>query len=272
MSAVPACGNPFVGTEHERSTYHGSRGGRLVLLTAGPPTPPNPAAVAAHARFTDMVLGDDGYTCVAARSALKREQYRFGWYPAMATPAATVNLARDLCDFIAEFPIRADRFATFIAAFDGPDLAGEKAFEETLWQQLQSLHELDARHHGWDAAVTADPLRRGFSFSFALRSFFLVGMHPQASRLSRRTATPTIVFNAHAQFEILRDTGRMERMQEVNRARDVRRQGSVNPNLDRFEVDSEAVMYSGRHVEPEWTCPLRITPGPRTSSVGKDHP
>ena len=239
-------------------SYHGLQGDRLRRL--GPDGgDADPGVALVHGSFRALALAT-GYTCVAARSVLQRGEYRFGCYPALGSAAAAAGLAADLWEFVHEFPVRADRFASFVASFDGPVSSTELDFEQVLWQQLQLLHDLDVIHSSWDPTVSQDPGERGFSFSFACRAFFLVGMHPASSRWSRRTAWPTIVFNAHAQFEQLRESGGMARMQHVNRARDRRVQGSENPSLTRFEHEPETIMYSGRLVEPDWSCPLRVAP------------
>ena len=95
-----------------------------------------------------------------------------------------------------------------------------------------------------------------FAFRFAEMAFFVVGLHPASSRFARRFAWPTLVFNAHHQFERLRSEGGYERMQEVIRARERKLQGSLNPNLGDFGVRSEARQYSGRPAQEGWRCPF----------------
>ena len=51
--------------------------------------------------------------------------------------------------------------------------------------------------------VSADPDNPHFSLSFGGEAFFVVGLHPDASRPARRFARPTMVFNLHDQFETL---------------------------------------------------------------------
>ncbi len=67
-----------------------------------------------------------------------------------------------------------------------------------------------------------------------------------------------MVFNSHHQFDRLRADGRYGRMQAAIRKRDGALQGSINPNLADFGDASEARQYSGREVEPDWRCPLRV--------------
>jgi FPC/CPF motif-containing protein YcgG len=50
-------------------------------------------------------------------------------------------------------------------------------------------------------------------------------------------------------------------MQETIRARDLELQGSINPMLSDFGVDSEARQYSGRAVEENWQAPFKAVEG-----------
>ncbi len=87
-------------------------------------------------------------------------------------------------------------------------------------------------------------------------AFFIVGLHPASSRFKCRFAFPTLGFNAHVQFENLREAGKYGRMQDVIRSRDTSLQGNINPNLADFGASSDARQYSGREVEGDWGCPF----------------
>jgi uncharacterized protein len=165
-------------------------------------------------------------------------------------------LARDLAAFVRETPADAGTPLAFIAVFPECPPAHEQAFEHRLWGQLQLLHDRDDPAAGWDPTVSPDPADPRFSFSFAGRAFFVVGLHPETSRLSRRFRWPALVFNPHAQFERLRAEGRYARYQSLIRERDVALQGTVNPNLADFGERSAASQYSGRATEPGWKCPF----------------
>ena len=104
--------------------------------------------------------------------------------------------------------------------------------------------------------VCADPGNPHFSLSFGGEAFFVVGLHPQASRPARRFAHPALVFNLHDQFERLRRDGRYERMREAILTRDEELAGSINPMLSRHGEASEAAQYSGREVDPDWVAPF----------------
>jgi len=93
--------------------------------------------------------------------------------------------------------------------------------------------------------------------SFGEEAFFIVGLHPRASRPARRFERPVLVFNLHDQFEQLREQGRYERMRAKIIERDVALAGSPNPMLARHGTISEARQYSGRNVaEAGWVCPF----------------
>jgi FPC/CPF motif-containing protein YcgG len=96
-----------------------------------------------------------------------------------------------------------------------------------------------------------------FSFSLAGNAFFIVGLHPEASRVARRFAWPTLVFNAHVQFEMLKRDGQFLSLQSKIRQRDIALQGSINANLADFGHHSEARQYAGRETEADWKCPFR---------------
>src|SRR5688500_7459915 len=211
--------NPFAGV---RSAYAAWRGGELVHPLE-PGRGPSPQASLVHRQFRAHVLGR-GFSCVGARAAVAGNMYRFGLYERMCDPETTLALAHDLCEYARERPRLGTDFATFVACFGAPAPADEREWERQLWSQLQSLHDLDRTHHAWDDSVSSDPEDPSFSFSFAGTAFFVVGLHPQSSRHARRFVWPTLVFNAHEQFERLRVRGLFARIREAVRARDYRLQ------------------------------------------------
>ncbi len=217
-----------------------------------------PLAEFVHDSFRALVL-NPRFACVAAKGAFRRGTYRMGVYGEMDTPEATAGLARDLFAFTQEqdaMDAQGDGFSTFVASFQGPCVFDEEIFERLLWVQLQRLHDEDAARHPWDSTVSADPEDKDFSFSFAGRAFYVIGLHPAASRWSRRFAWPTLVFNAHRQFEQLREDGRYGPIQTAIRARDTALQGEMNPMMSDFGSQSEARQYSGRAVGDDWRCPF----------------
>lgn len=208
-----------------------------------------------HDSFRSLVLNPQ-FSCVGAKSAIQQGGYRIGHYDQLGGKKSTAGLAHDLFHFLQEQPVLDGEFSTFVATFSHPVIHSEEQFEQLLWQQLQQLHELDAPLHAWDPKVSDDPDNPHFAFSFATSSFFVVGIHPAASRYTRRFAWPTLVFNLHAQFEKLREEGRFERMQQVIRSREEKLQGSVNETLSQYGTMSDARQYAGRAVEADWRCPF----------------
>jgi uncharacterized protein len=252
--------NPFGGdAARANSAYAAWREGEL-FNPLEPRRRPSPLARRVHDRFRAHVL-DSGFPCVGGKAAINHDTYRFGLYAEMSTGGATEGLAHDLWEYVRERRTFETDYATFVASFAAPVVRCEFQWERLLWAQLQSLHDLDREHHAWDPAVSNDPADPGFSFSFAGTAFFVVGLHPASSRLARRFAWPTLVFNAHAQFERLRAQNQFERLRETVRARDYKVQGSLNPNLSNFGDSSEARQYSGRAVEENWRCPFSARPG-----------
>jgi uncharacterized protein len=240
----------------QNSSYAAFQDTQLVHPQA-PEIKPSALLSFVHDSFRALVLNPQ-FSCVGAKSAVQTGSYRIGHYTELGSPGATAGLALDLSTFIKEQPRMDGEFSTLVATFTGPVGTNEEEFERLLWNQLQSLHELDFPHHRWDPAVSDDPNDRHFSFSFAEHGFFVVGLHPASSRFTRRFAWPTLVFNIHSQFEALRASGRFERMQDVIRKRETSLQGDINVNLADFGEASEARQYSGRPVERDWRCPFSV--------------
>jgi FPC/CPF motif-containing protein YcgG len=205
---------------------------------------------------------NDRFTCVGAKAAIRRNAYRFSLYQELGSARSSVALARDLELFAHEQRSIESEFTTFVASFTEPAVVDEVAFEQRLWRTLQHLHDADATRHAWDASVSADPSDPHFGFSFATTAFFIVGLHAGSSRVTRRFAWPTLVFNPHQQFEQLKHSEHYTRFQRVIRAGETALQGGINPMLAEFGDRSEASQYSGRRVDAAWKCPFH----PHTTS------
>lgn len=225
-------------------------------------TPTPPLAQFVHDNFRALVLSDR-FTCLGAKSAIRRGSYRFALYEELGGRSSVEQLAVDLNSFASEAVESADTFTTFAASFVEPAAIAERSFEARLWETLQALHDLDAAEHAWNASVSADPADPHFAFSFAGAAFFIVGLHAASSRATRRFAWPTLVFNPHRQFEELRRTGRYRRLRDVIREGEAALQGGINPMLAEFGERSEAPQYSGRRVEAGWKCPFHAATAAR---------
>lgn len=202
-------------------------------------------------------VGDARFPCLAAKGTVRRRDHRLGVYGVLGSDAASDALAADLTAFTRGLVPNGDRLAAFVAVFTGRAPATEHAFERRQWMQLQRLHDRDDPAAGWDPAVSDDPHDPRFSFSFGGSALFVVGLHPRSARVARRFRWPALVFNPHAQFELLRRQGRYERLRAKIRERDIALQGTPNPNLADFGESSEARQYSGRDTtSSEWRCPF----------------
>lgn len=224
------------------------------LPLAGPATP---GASDAHIRdVLAAMVADPSYPCVGAKSVFARDQVEVLVLDRMADAASADALVDALGAFSAAHPRDVERgpvMASFLAAFRSPVPESEAAFESLLWRQLGMLRSADEAE--WDGAVSADPASPHFGFSVAGRAFFVIGMHPAASRIARRTPLPVLVFNLHSQFEQLRSSGAYDRLRDTVRKRDVRLQGSTNPMVADHGLRSEARQYSGRAVGDGWRPP-----------------
>ena len=204
-------------------------------------------------------LDDATYPCVGAKSALARgsiETHEFGTLGDHDNDRPMVEGLSQFVTMIEADDCDADIVHSYVALFRGPIDMDEHRFEALMWAQLWRIHQLDVLAGNLPADdVSSDTESPQFSLSMAGHPFFLIGLHPRASRLARRFSHPVLVFNSHRQFEALREDGRYEKMQAATRSRDIELQGSVNPNLADFGDASEARQYSGREVEDGWQCP-----------------
>lgn len=207
-------------------------------------------------------IADATFPCVGAKAALAHDAIDIHGFGPLGDRRNDARLLDRLDAFAGRLDAAdadAGTLYSFAAIFDGPRDTDEQRFEALLWSQLQRLHELDVRRgRRWAGDVSRDPDDPRFSLSLAGHPYFVIGLHPGASRTARRFACPALVFNPHRQFERLRADGRYRKMQAAIRGRDVDLQGSINPNLADFGDASEARQYSGRAVGPEWKCPLRV--------------
>lgn len=201
-----------------------------------------------------MVLHPD-YPCLGARSVFNRDRATVVALGEMASEEATRGLHDALRDFGRDTDQSAG-FASFVAVFPDTVVDDEGQFESLLWRQLEKLHEADRQP--WNPQVSDDPGNPHFAFSVAGTAYFVVGLHPAASRIARRTPLPTLVFNLHQQFEDLRASDRFERMRDTIRRRDTALQGDVNPMVADHGAGSEARQYSGRAVPTDWAAPVNF--------------
>lgn len=210
-----------------------------------------------EASLHDHVARED-FPCVGAKSALARGTLRIVPAWSLVSGWDDVRIHQQLMDWSTEYARDPEGLRSLAIVFSEPGRLTEEEFEAAMWTRLQSLADKDGWiGHPYDERVSSDPSDPHFSLSFGKQAYFVVGMHPQASRPARRTPYPTLVFNLHDQFEQLRATDRYERMRERILTRDEELAGSTNPMLARHGEASEACQYSGRRVDRDWACPFR---------------
>jgi FPC/CPF motif-containing protein YcgG len=209
-------------------------------------------------------IEDRAFPCVGAKSAIARGTLDVLACSRIDSAWDDVRIHDGLMRFAEAYGRDRTMYRSFAVVFDGPDDLSETTFEKALWQRVQSLSDKDVwRGQDYDERVSADPDNPHFSLSFGGEAFFIVGLHPNASRPARRFERPTLVFNLHDQFERLRAEGKYETMREKILVRDEALAGSRNPMLARHGAMSEARQYSGRVVDERWACPFQYSGEPK---------
>ena len=207
-------------------------------------------------RFRRFV-GDAGFPCVGAKAALNRDGMRFVVARDFRSAWDDLRILPSLLALAKSYRAEPALFQSLVVLFEGGTPDDEAGFEAQLWKRLQSLTDKDQ----WlgqpaDPRVSHDPGDPHFAMSFGGEAFFVVGLHPHASRLARRFDVPAMVFNLHDQFEQLRAVGQYDKLRETIIDRDVALSGSPNPMLAQHGSVSSARQYSGRAVGIEWRCPF----------------
>lgn len=202
-------------------------------------------------------IAEPEFPCVGAKSALAKGTLKTLVCHSLDSGWDDVLIHRELMDWACSYREDPTGLRSLAVVFSGPDNLNESTFEALMWERIQSFADKD-RWLGqpYDHRVSADPGDPHFSLSFGGEAFFVVGLHPNASRPARRFPRPTLVFNLHAQFEQLREEGKYERMRERILDRDLELAGTLNPMLARHGETSEARQYSGRAVNDGWQCPF----------------
>jgi uncharacterized protein len=199
-------------------------------------------------------IEDERFPCVGAKSALHLDAIEM----VEARNICAGDYDPDILSALDAFPqsaIYARKFSSLAVLFPETPSLTEEEFESALWARLIALQRLDAAD--WDCEVSDDPQSPDFAISFGGHGYYVVGMHPGASRAARRAPFAALVFNAHAKFRSLRQAGLFDAIQQVVRARDMALQGSTNPMLANHGERSEAAQYSGRNVPSDWCCPFK---------------
>jgi len=206
--------------------------------------------------FHDYIRSDS-FPCVGAKAALVQSQITVLEAGNIHSPHRDVELYNAIKAFRDMLHRDKPIVQSFAVIFPESKPMDETVFEAAMWERLQCLHNFDAiAGEEWAPGTQPDPDNPHFSMSIAGEAFFVVGLHPGASRPARCFRYPVMVFNSHDQFERMRKDGRFDRMKTIIRKRDAALSGSANPVLEDFGTTSEARQYSGRKTEDNWVAPF----------------
>lgn len=212
--------------------------------------------LAIEREFADFVRSSE-FPCVGAKSALGRGTLKVVACRSVVSAWDDLRMHDIAREWSQAYRLDPSLFRSLAFVFEGPHGLTEGGFEEALWARLQSMSDKDEwRGIAADQRVSADPDDPHFSLSFGGEAFFVVGLHPNASRPARRFSRPAMVLNLHSQFEELRSSGRYDGLRAAILDRDEKLSGSINPMLARHGEVSEARQYSGRQVSQNWVCPF----------------
>lgn len=203
-------------------------------------------------------ISQKNFSCIAAKAAVARQQIHCFVAEHMACPANDRAIVDFLYSFIKDYRQQESLYHSAAIIFRQPQAITEGQFEDYFWQRLQSLSTIDARQYRYDGRVNSNPHSPEFSFSIMEESFFIIGMHPSSVRKARQFPYPTLVFNPHAQFQHLKETGKYQHLKEAVRKREITFSGSINPMLKDFGESSEVYQYTGKQYSGDWKCPLNI--------------
>lgn len=204
------------------------------------------------------VIADPRFPCVGAKSAMARGMLKTVVCHSLEAASDDGRIHSELLAWVRAYRDNPGGLRSLAVVFDGPVDLCEERFEAAMWKRLQALADRDQRRGmPLDRNVSPDPDDPQFSLSFGGAAFFVIGLHPNASRPARQVPRPTLIFNLHEQFERLRAKGLYERVRDKIVKRDLAFSGSINPMLARFGEASAARQYSGRAVGEDWRCPFR---------------
>ncbi|ASD63499.1 guanitoxin biosynthesis heme-dependent pre-guanitoxin N-hydroxylase GntA [Bdellovibrio bacteriovorus] len=196
------------------------------------------------------------YPCVAAIQALHHRDYTFDVYEDFGTGDSRHRLALNLIRFKHEQRQSQVPYLSYFAIYPNDRANTEEEFERKMWRELSALWEDETIAGSWDPQFSDNPEEQNFCFSLDGSAYFVVGLHPAASRISRRLPYNVLVFNLYSQFTELMKKGTYDAMVKVNRDRDRRFQGSVNPMAETYNESWESIQFSGRNNPPDWKCPF----------------
>lgn len=212
-----------------------------------------------HGEIRALIL-QKNYPCVAAIQSVTQKEYIVATYGQFGSGTHWPQLRADLLQYLTEQRSAQSPYLSFWAVFTSPYPIpdNEIQFEEKLWHELSLLSSEEDRSVDWSEKDSSDPNDRTFCLSLHGDKLFVVGLHPQSSRVARRFSRPAMVFNAMSQFEQFENGGTYKAMVATIRRRELKLQGSINPMVLAHGDVWESIQYSGREVPDSWKCPFQF--------------
>jgi len=217
-----------------------------------------------HERVSEIEKSMEGlivqknYPCVAAIQSFYKKDYRVGLYKNFGQGTHSYELGRDLLRFRDQQKSTQSPFLSFWAVFDNSDDLSEAEFERGLWRELSYMTSYPEFIGSWDPHFSSNPEDKNFCFSLDGTAYYVVGLHPHASRLGRRFPQPTLIFNIYDQFRDLADKGQFFNMVKTNRQREKLYQGNLNPMVEAYGETWESIQFSGQNNSSDWKCPFQF--------------
>ena len=197
------------------------------------------------------------FPCIGAKASVIKGQNKVFIAENICCPNDDVAIIDFLYTFVNNLRKDQSLFHSGSILFKEPKHLTEDEFEKFLWMRLQALADLDAINYKFASGVAENPESAEFCFSLKEEPFFVLTMHANSSRESRKFEYPVLVFNSHTQFEMLKESGVYNKMQVIIRKRDLDFSGSVNPMLSNFGERSSAFQISGKKYNSDWKCPFK---------------
>jgi len=190
----------------------------------------------------DKFINRKEFCCIGARKALVEKNVHY------LVINDTSNQGVEILEFISNFIHQlkvSDNFYSAVIFFQNVKLDSEKSFERFLWGVLRDINKIDTnKKNKWAEGYSNNTNDSNFSFSIAGEPFFIIGLHPESHRISRRFICPTLVFNHHIMFEKLKKTPLFDKYKTAIRKNDIRIQGYINKHSSDFGDASEASQYA----------------------------
>ncbi len=221
-----------------------------------------PLADKVQTAIQDMISQKD-YPCMPALQSFHQNEYLVGLYRGFETGTDSESLVRDLLYFRQKQKSSASLYMSFWAVFPMQSIRDENEFEGHLWKQLSYLSTIGNANSNWDPQFSSDPEDPRFCFSLNGEALFVVGVSPVASRKARRFPYPSLIFNYYDQFTALSELGKYDNIVRLNRQRELRFSGSLNPMVEKYGDHREAIQFSGRENPSDWKCPFQHGLQPR---------